>query len=71
MQTLVWIGAALSVIGLAGILGCIVAVMRARRAGLADADLRLRLQRVVAWNMAALLTSAIGLGLVAVGVILA
>lgn len=71
METLVWLGAAVSVLGLLGILGCILSVVRARRAGMNDADLRARLRRIVVWNMAALLTSATGLGLVAVGVILA
>jgi len=71
LETLVWLGAAVSVLGLLGILGCILSVVRARRAGMNDADLRARLRRIVVWNMAALLTSATGLGLVAVGVILA
>ena len=63
-------GVALSLAGLAGILGCIVAVWRARRAGLDDAALRARLQRVVAWNLGALFLSAIGLALIAVGLLL-
>jgi len=67
MEALIWIGTALTLVGLAGIVGCIVAVARARRAGLDDATLRGRLQTVVAWNLASLLTSALGLGLVTVG----
>jgi hypothetical protein len=63
-------GVALSLAGLAGILGCIVAVWRAKRAGLDDATLRARLQRVVAWNLGALFLSAIGLALIAVGLLL-
>ena len=70
MTALIWIGAALSLTGLTGIIGCIVSVLRARRAGLPDDALRARLQRVVAWNLAALFTSAIGLGLVAAGLLL-
>lgn len=70
METLIWAGAALSVAGLAGILWCIVAVWRARRAGLDDAALRARLQRVVLWNLVALLASGLGLGMVAIGVLL-
>jgi len=70
MTALIFTGAALSVAGLAGILACIVAVWRARRAGHDDPTLRARLQRVVAWNLAALGTSAIGLGLIAVGILL-
>jgi hypothetical protein len=47
-----------------------VAVWRAKRAGLDDATLRARLQRVVAWNLGALFLSAIGLALIAVGLLL-
>jgi hypothetical protein len=70
MDALIWTGAALALVGLAGIVGCIVAVARAKRAGLDDAALRARLQTVVAWNMASLLTSALGLGLVIAGALL-
>ena len=70
MEALIWIGTALALVGLVGIVGCIVTVVRARRAGLDDATLRARLQSVVGWNLASLLTSALGLGLVTVGVIL-
>jgi hypothetical protein len=69
MDAIVWGGIVLSLIGLAGIVGCILAVWRAKRAGLDDAALRARLQRVVAWNLAALMTSGLGLGLVAVGLL--
>ncbi len=71
MDGLILAGVALSLAGLGGILWCIVTVWRARRAGLDDAALRARLQRVVTVNLAALLTSALGLGLIAVGLILA
>ena len=42
-------------------------MLRARRAGLADAELRALIRRIVAWNMAALGASGLGLMLVAVG----
>jgi hypothetical protein len=70
MDALIWTGAALALVGLAGIVGCIVAVAGAKRAGLDDAALRARLRTVVAWNMASLLTSALGLGLVIAGALL-
>lgn len=70
MELLIWIGAAISLLGLAGIIGCAMAVVRARRASLDDAAMRARLQRVVAWNLGSLLTSALGLIMVVVGVIL-
>ncbi|MEE4120456.1 MAG: hypothetical protein V2I65_15750 [Paracoccaceae bacterium] len=71
MDGLILAGAALSLAGLGGILWCIVTVWRAKRAGLDDAALRARLQRIVTVNLAALLISALGLGLIAVGLILA
>ena len=70
MEALVWIGAAMSLAGIGGLLWCILAVARARRAGLEDAALRARLQQVVAWNLAALGVSALGLMLVVVGLFL-
>jgi len=70
MEILIWAGAAVTLAGLAGILGCVVAVIRARRASLPEPELRAQLQRVVAWNLGALLVSALGLGLVAVGILL-
>ncbi len=70
MDGLVLAGAALSILGLGAIVWCIVAVWRAKRAGLDDAALRARLQRVVALNLGALFTSAIGLGMIAAGLLL-
>ncbi|MEO1681570.1 MAG: hypothetical protein AAFU80_25795 [Pseudomonadota bacterium] len=69
-EVMIWAGAGLATLGLAGVIGCIVAVWRARAAGLPDDALRARLQSAVAWNLAALLTSALGLMLVVFGVIL-
>lgn len=71
MELLIWIGAAISLVGLAGIVGCAVVVARARRQGLDDAAMRARLQQVVIWNSGLLLLSAFGLITVVVGVILA
>lgn len=69
-ETLVWIGAAVSLVGLAGLVWCILRVVRARRAKLPNEDMRAVLQSVLPINMAALFLSVIGLILVAVGVIL-
>ena len=68
---LVWVGAVLTLIGLAGLIWCIVSVARARKSGLDDAQLRARMQRAVAINMGALAASTIGLMLVVVGIFLA
>ncbi|SHI35705.1 hypothetical protein [Wenxinia saemankumensis] len=71
MEALVWIGAAITVAGFAGIVWTIIAVSRARRAGLDDAALRARLQRIMPMNVGALFLSFLGLMLVVVGIILA
>ncbi len=44
--------------------------VKARKAGLSDADLRKRLQKLVALNMGALMVSAIGLMCVVAGIML-
>ncbi|SDJ79876.1 hypothetical protein [Aliiruegeria lutimaris] len=70
MEILIWIGAAISLTGLAGIIGCVVAVARAKRAQLEDEVMRAKLQKVVAWNLGSLFVSAIGLMMVIVGIFL-
>lgn len=70
MENLIWIGAAVTVIGLIGLIWCIVSVARARKSGLDDAGMKNQLQKVVAVNMAALFLSAIGLMMVVVGILL-
>ena len=67
MEMLIWLGACVSLVGLAGLILCIVRVWKARRAGLGEADLRAVLQKVVPLNSAALFLSVIGLMLVIVG----
>ncbi len=71
MENLIWIGAAVSAAGLVGIVWCIVAVSRARGAGLDDEALRLRLKKAVTLNLAALMVSMLGLMLVVLGIVLA
>ena len=70
MAILVYLGAAVTVAGLAGLVWCIVRVRAARRAGLPDAEMRRRLQSVIALNLGALLLSALGLTMVVVGLLL-
>ena len=70
MEVLIWIGAGLTVVGLVGLIWCIVIAARARREGLDDDAMRARLQKVVALNLAALGVSAIGLMTVVLGVFL-
>ncbi|WP_299145890.1 hypothetical protein [uncultured Tateyamaria sp.] len=67
---LIWAGASLSLLGLIGLLWCIVTVWRARRAKLPDEEMRAVMSRVLPRNMGALFVSVIGLMLVIVGIFL-
>ena len=67
---MVWAGAALSVIGLAGLILSILRVARARRTATSDDALRAEIQKALPLNLGALLLSVLGLMLVIVGVFL-
>jgi hypothetical protein len=67
---LVWMGALISVLGLAGLIWCIVRVSKARRAKLPDEELRAAIQAVLPLNLGALFLSILGLMLVVIGVTL-
>ena len=69
-DALIWGGAGLAALGLAGILWCIVTAARAKRARLDDAAMRATMQRVVAVNMGALAASMLGLMAVVLGIML-
>jgi hypothetical protein len=71
MEMIVWIGAALTLVGIGMLVWCIVSVAKAKRAGLAETELKTRLQKIVALNLGALAISAIGLMTVIVGIVLA
>lgn len=70
MDILIFAGAAVSLIGLIGLIYCVVSAMRARKANLSDEEMRVRLRSLVAWNMGSLFTSVLGLMMVATGVFL-
>ncbi len=70
MDIVIWIGAAITLAGFAAILWSLLAVMRLRRQGLDDAQMRARLARVVPLNIWALMLSMLGLMMVVVGIIL-
>jgi hypothetical protein len=70
MGWLVWAGTAATLAGVGGLVACMVHVWRLRRAGLPDADLRAGLGRALAWNMAALAVSVLGLMAVMMGLAL-
>lgn len=70
MQALIWVGAALTLVGLAGLVWCIVLARRAKQSGLDDAAMRAALQRVVTINLGAVGVSALGLAAVVAGILL-
>jgi hypothetical protein len=70
MQALIWSGAALTLLGVAGLVYCVLRALKARRAGLPDEALRAELQRVVLINLGALGVSVLGLMLVVLGIFL-
>ena len=70
MEILIWIGSILSLLGLVGLLWCIKTVLQAKKTAGSDEELRISLQKVVPFNMAALFLSAIGLMLVIFGIML-
>ncbi|TMV09698.1 hypothetical protein FGK63_01110 [Ruegeria sediminis] len=67
-EIIIWGGAALSLAGLAGLMWCILHVMKARKAGLSDDELRTTVQGVLPWNLASLFLSVIGLMMVILGI---
>lgn len=70
MEYLIWGGAALSMLGVIGLIWCILLALQAKRSGLPDDQMKARLQNVVALNLGALAISAIGLMAVVIGIIL-
>lgn len=67
---IIWAGAAITLAGVAGLVACVVYVVRLRRAGLPDAEMRKHLQKGVIYNMIALFVSIIGLMMVVMGIAL-
>ncbi|CTQ48812.1 hypothetical protein [Jannaschia donghaensis] len=70
MTALIWGGAALTILGLTGLVICIVVAARARASGLEGAAMEARLRKLVALNLGALAISALGLMSVVLGVLL-
>jgi hypothetical protein len=70
MQILIGLGAVVSLIGVAGLVWCILLALKARRTSGSEDEMRGQLQHVVVLNMAALGVSALGLMLVVTGILL-
>lgn len=71
MELLIWVGATLSFIGIAGIILSVVKVRRAKITAKTDEELRAKIQAAMPLNLGAFLLSVLGLMCVVVGVILA
>ena len=71
MSALIWIGTAVTLAGLAGLVLSILKVRTARRDARDDADLKRRLQSIIPLNLGAFLLSALGLMMVMTGLLLA
>lgn len=70
MTVLIWLGAAVTLCGVALLIWCIVKLFGVRRAGQEDEAQRAALQRLVPLNTGALLLSVLGLMLVVLGIFL-
>lgn len=70
MEALIWIGAIMTLAGVAGLGLCIRQAMSARKGGLDEAEMQARLRKAMLLNFGALGLSAFGLALVVVGILL-
>ena len=70
-EIIIWAGTEVSLLGLLGLIYCIVRVSRAKRAGMSDEEMRAELKKVVPLNLGALFLSVIGLMMVIIGIFLA
>jgi heme/copper-type cytochrome/quinol oxidase subunit 2 len=70
-KMLIWMGTALTILGMMGIVISVTMVFRAKRAKLDDAAMRARISKVVPVNMGALFVSMIGLMMVVIGIFVA
>ena len=70
MTWLIWTGACIGAVGLAGIVVSIVMIARAKRMAPDDAALKLRLQSILPVNLGALFVAVIGLMTMVVGIML-
>ena len=67
-EILIWVGAGLSLLGLAGLVWCIIRVARARKTINDDEELRAAVQAVLPYNLGALFLSVLGLMIVILGI---
>lgn len=70
MTWMIWPGALVALLGVAGLVYCIVSAASIRKQDLDEDEMKSRLQRLVAMNLGALFVSTIGLMLVIVGILI-
>ena len=70
MAILIWLGAGVTLCGVALLIWCILRLFNVRRAGHDEEALRAALQQLVPLNTGALLLSVLGLMLVVLGIFL-
>ena len=68
MSGIVLTGAALSLLGITGLMLCIARVVKAKKRSLSDEDMRAELASLVPMNLGSLFLSALGLMTVAIGI---
>ncbi len=68
MQVLIWGGAGVVMLGLAGLIHCARQALQAK--SLPDAEARALMQRVVVWNLGSMGVAVLGLMTVVVGLLL-
>ena len=70
MDWLIIPGIVVTFIGLGLLFYTIAQIMRAKKQGVSDEQMKLQLQSAVAWNLGAMGCSAIGLMMVVIGIML-
>ena len=70
MDWLIIPGIVVTLIGLGLLFYTIARIMRAKKQGLKDDDMKVQLQSAIAWNLGAMGCSAIGLMMVVIGIML-
>ena len=68
MSGIVLTGAALSLLGIIGLMLCIAKVVKAKKRSLSDEEMRAELAGVMPINLGSLFLSAVGLMTVAIGI---
>ena len=70
MGAILWIGAAMAVAGLVGVLLCIRQAIALRNEARGGADTSAAMRRLIAWNSASVGGAFLGLGVMVVGITL-